>query len=61
MAGVWTEGSLWFKFPPPFASRSTATWRLVSAKDLILYIVGELGADGADYRAVEFAGRSSPT
>jgi 3-isopropylmalate/(R)-2-methylmalate dehydratase large subunit len=57
MAGVWTEGSLWFKVPATIrieVNGDLAPW--VSAKDLILYIVGELGADGADYRAVEFAG-----
>jgi len=58
MAGVWTEGRLWFKVPSTFrieVSGALAPW--VSAKDLILYIIGQLGADGADYRAVEFEGR----
>ncbi len=57
MAGVWTEGSLWFKVPATIrieVNGDLAPW--VSAKDLILYIIGELGADGADYRAVEFDG-----
>jgi len=57
MAGVWTEGRLWFK--TPFTLRILVSGRFapwVSAKDLILYIIGRLGADGADYRAVEFEG-----
>ncbi len=57
MAGVWTEGSLWFKVPHTLRIEvrgQLAKW--VSAKDLILYIIGRLGADGADYRAVEFDG-----
>ncbi len=58
MAGVWTEGKLWFKVPVHHPHRSGAAtlqpW--ISAKDLILYIIGRLGADGADYRAVEFDG-----
>jgi len=57
MAGVWTEGSLWFKVPSTLrilVRGRFAPW--VSAKDLILYIIGKLGADGADYRAVEFDG-----
>ncbi len=57
MAGVWTEGSLWFKVPHSLriiVRGQLAQW--ISAKDLILYIIGQLGADGADYRAVEFDG-----
>jgi homoaconitate hydratase family protein len=57
MSGVWTEGKLWFKVPSTvrvLVSGEFAPW--ISAKDLILYIIGKLGADGADYRAVEFDG-----
>jgi homoaconitase/3-isopropylmalate dehydratase large subunit len=32
--------------------------RHVSAKDLIIYIIGKISASGADYRAVEFSGPS---
>jgi 3-isopropylmalate/(R)-2-methylmalate dehydratase large subunit len=57
MAGVWIEGRLWFKVPSTIrilVSGEFPPW--LSAKDLILYIIGRLGADGADYRAVEFDG-----
>lgn len=57
MAGVWTEGELWFKVPSTLRIEVEGRPRpWVSAKDLILYIIGQLGADGADYRAVEFDG-----
>ncbi len=57
MAGVWVEGKLWFKVPRTIrieVAGRLAGW--VSAKDLVLYVIGMLGADGADYRAVEFEG-----
>ena len=57
MAGVWTEGKLWFKVPATLrieVEGEFGPW--ISAKDLILYIVGMVGATGADYRAVEFDG-----
>ncbi|MCL4402560.1 MAG: 3-isopropylmalate dehydratase large subunit [Acidobacteria bacterium] len=57
MAGVWIEGKLWFKVPSTIRVEvygDFGPW--ISAKDLILYVIGQLGADGADYRAVEFDG-----
>ena len=57
MAGVWTEGTLWFKVPATMRIEVEGEFRpWISAKDLILYIIGRLGAAGADYRAVEFDG-----
>jgi len=57
MAGVWTEGKLWFKVPATVRIEvSGALPQWVSAKDLILYIIGQLRSDGADYQAVEFDG-----
>jgi homoaconitate hydratase family protein len=57
MAGVWTEGTLWFKVPATLRIEVEGEFRpWISAKDLILYAIGRLGAAGADYRAVEFDG-----
>ncbi len=57
MAGVWTEGELWFKVPSTLRIEVEGEFRpWISAKDLILRIIGMLGAAGADYRAVEFDG-----
>jgi len=57
MAGVWTEGTLWFKVPATLRIEVEGEFRpWISAKDLILYLIGKLGAAGADYRAVEFDG-----
>ena len=57
MAGVWTEGTLWFKVPATLRIEVEGQFRpWISSKDLILYIIGKLGAAGADYRAVEFDG-----
>lgn len=56
-AAVMATGEIWLMVPHSF--RINLEGRLpkgVYAKDLILYIIGEVGADGADYRAVEFTG-----
>lgn len=57
MAGVWATGELWLRVPDTYKINLTGKLpRGVFAKDIILYIIGNLRADGADYRAVEFYG-----
>ena len=57
MAGVWATGELWFRVPETIKiAVSGAFKQWVMSKDLILHIIGRLGADGADYKAVEFSG-----
>ena len=56
-AAVMATGEIWLMVPHSF--RVVVKGELprgVYAKDIILHIIGDLGADGADYRAVEFAG-----
>ena len=44
MAGVWTEGELWFKVPSTIRIEVDGELRpWISAKDLILYIIGQAG------------------
>ncbi|MBR1618169.1 3-isopropylmalate dehydratase large subunit [bacterium] len=50
-------GKTWFKVPKSFKIEVTGKFKpTVSAKDLMLYIIGLIGADGATYRALEFCG-----
>jgi homoaconitate hydratase family protein len=57
MAGVWAQGALWFKTPATIRIEVSGSFRpWISAKDLILYLIGRLGAAGAEYRSVEFDG-----
>ncbi|MDR3565793.1 MAG: aconitase/3-isopropylmalate dehydratase large subunit family protein [Negativicutes bacterium] len=57
LAAAMISGRLWFRVPE--SVKITLTGALqprVTAKDIALTIVGRLGADGATYKAVEFAG-----
>lgn len=57
LAGVMLTGKTWLKVPATL--RVELTGRLgagVSAKDVALHLVGVIGAEGASYQAVEFAG-----
>ncbi len=58
-AAVMATGQIWLRVPESF--RIVVNGRLpeqVSAKDVILHIIGDLRADGANYCAVEFAGET---
>jgi len=57
LAAAMLTGELWFKVPQSMKfviSGSLQPW--VSGKDLILYIIGRIGVDGALYKAMEFTG-----
>jgi len=56
-AVIWATGKMWLRVPNTIRVEVTGAFRQgVSAKDLILRIIGDLGADGALYKAVEFSG-----
>ena len=57
-AGMAT-GELWFKVPPTIkAVFNGEAPRWIAGKDLMLRLIGEIGVDGALYRALEFHGRA---
>jgi len=57
MAAVFASGKLWFRVPETI--RFEANGKLpkhVYSKDLILHMIGDVGAEGARYMAAEYAG-----
>lgn len=57
MAAGMATGKCWFKVPSAIKFTLTGELRKgVSGKDLILYIIGKIGVDGALYRSMEFTG-----
>jgi 3-isopropylmalate/(R)-2-methylmalate dehydratase large subunit len=57
MAAVFATGKLWFRVPEVIKVDVTGNLpNLVTAKDLTLKIIGEIGADGAIYKGLEFCG-----
>ena len=59
MAAAMAKGELWFKVPETmkFVYQGTLG-RWISGKDLILYTIGQIGVEGARYRAMEFTGEA---
>ena len=57
MAAVFATGALWLKVPSVIKVNVEGRFqRYVTAKDLILKIIGEIKADGALYKGIEFVG-----
>lgn len=53
------SGSTWFKVPPTIkVVFKGKLQKYVSAKDLILHLIGDIGVDGALYKAIEFYGEA---
>jgi len=60
MAMVFATGKLWFKVPETIKFDITGKLQdNVFAKDVILNIIGKIGADGATYKACEFGGETT--
>uniref|UniRef100_A9AAG0 3-isopropylmalate dehydratase large subunit n=1 Tax=Methanococcus maripaludis (strain C6 / ATCC BAA-1332) TaxID=444158 RepID=A9AAG0_METM6 len=59
MAAVFATGELWFKVPETFYFNISGELKPeVMSKDVILSIIGMVGADGATYKAAQFAGNT---
>jgi len=57
MAAGMATGQMWLKVPSAIKFNLTGKLnKFVSGKDVILYIIGKIGVDGARYKSMEFAG-----
>jgi len=57
MAAVWATGELWMKVPETYRIKLTGSLKdHVFSKDIILHICGQLTAEGANYKAIEYYG-----
>ncbi len=59
VTSVWITGKLWMKVPETFKIVLNGEFPTgVYAKDLMLHLIGKLGADGCGYKSVEFYGNT---
>ena len=61
LAAAFAKGSTWLKVPETYnivLSGKPGQW--VSGKDIILFLIGCLGVDGATYKSLEFTGTALP-
>jgi len=60
MAMVFATGKLWFKVPETIKFEIEGKLgKQVYSKDVVLNIIGQIGADGANYQACEFGGETT--
>jgi 3-isopropylmalate/(R)-2-methylmalate dehydratase large subunit len=60
MAMVFSTGKLWFKVPETIKFEIEGKLRpQIYSKDVVLNIIGQIGADGATYKACEFGGETT--
>jgi len=61
VTSVWITGKLWLKVPDSFRITLKGTFQPgVYSKDLMLHLIGSLGADGCSYKSVEFYTAGQP-
>jgi len=59
LAAAMITGEIWLKVPESIKFiYSGKTRRFVSGKDLILFTIGKIGVDGANYKSMEFTGEA---
>ncbi|MCD6417819.1 3-isopropylmalate dehydratase large subunit [bacterium] len=57
VAAIWATGEMWLMVPPTIKIVVNGKMpRGTTSKDLMLHIIGEIGADGALYKSMEFYG-----
>jgi 3-isopropylmalate/(R)-2-methylmalate dehydratase large subunit len=55
IAAVWATGHIWLRVPESIKIKMSGNFnRGVSARDLILHYIGEVGEDGANYKSLEW-------
>ena len=60
VTSVWITGKLWMKVPESVKIVLDGRFAAgVYSKDLMLYLIGTLGADGCSYKSVEFYGSAA--
>ncbi|MCL4299818.1 MAG: 3-isopropylmalate dehydratase large subunit [Anaerolineae bacterium] len=59
MAAIWATGQLWLRVPESIKITLHGVFKpWVTSKDIALFIIGRLGADGGLYASVEFHGEA---
>ncbi|MBD3412884.1 MAG: 3-isopropylmalate dehydratase large subunit, partial [Candidatus Aminicenantes bacterium] len=60
-ASIWATDEIWLRVPETIKIELSGQLKAgVFPKDVMLYIIGDQGADRANYKAVEFTGTAAP-